>query len=336
MRCLHVFLFCLVPLLPAQSKLDEQEQDYKQAVSKWLDSDHEDVDLMARASESILATGKKGLRYLGELDAALDSDADRFRQLALDALTSAVAIGYLEKEQKRGMVYAGQFDPLDELQPKVGELFIRLVIDTPDWFPETMRPMVIPALRDLYPKGPDRDSIRAMRRIAEDEDFEAQQLRLTMINALAQWGERDLVEDQIRELREKAGDLSNDEELLYLRQLGRLHYDLREYETAAEIWLGYLRGMEGMELDPLPFDYYNTACTLSMTGQLEEAFAELERCAKLLQSPHLDRSARIKKNLWEEDPELRAIRPTRRFQELVKSIFPEDSESPKSDGKRGG
>lgn len=335
MRSLPVLLFYVASVLPAQSKAPEPKPDLKESVSKWLDSDHEDVDLMGSTAETVLDAGKKGLRYLAEVDRGLDAGEDRYRQQALDALISAVAIGFLEKEVERGMVYAGQFDPLDELQPKVGELFMRLLIDTPDWFPETMRAMVVPALRDLYPRGPDRDSIRAMRKIAEDEDFEAQQLRLTLINALAQWGERDLVEGQIADLREKADDGSNDEELLFLRQLGRLHYELREYETAATLWLEYLRKMEALKLDPLPFDYYNTACTLSMTGKIEEAFAELDRCARLLRSPHVDRSAKIKKNLWEEDPELRAIRPTRRFQDLVESLFPKDSESAKRDGKKG-
>lgn len=321
MRAIPAVTSLLLVALPAQSIPSQATPDFRQAVTAWLASDHSDEKLMATASDALLDQGKKGVMYLAELVSDSTQGEDRFRRQALEALVSSVSIGFLQKESERGMVYAGQFDPLSGLQPLVGQLFLDLVLDTPDWFPVNMCSLVVPALRDLYPQGPDRGSIRAMRRIAEDQDFEAQDLRRVLIYALAQWGERDLVEEQIASLRRNAGEGENEDELIFLEQLGRLHYELREYSVAAELWTRFLRSMEAIQMTPTPFGYYNTACSLCLSGDQERAFAELERCGALLRSPHLDPSARIERRLFDEDPELRTIRSTRRFQELVASIF---------------
>lgn len=313
--------FLLLLALPAQGIPSQEKLGMKEAVTTWLASDHGDDGLMAQASEAILDRGKKGLRYLAALHADSNPEADRFRHRALQSLISSVSIDFLQREVDRGMVYAGQFDPLATLQPLVGELFLDLVLATPDWFPENLRSMVVPALRDLYPQGPDRASLRALQRIAEDDDFETQALRTVLTYALAQWGERDLIATQIARLRENAGTGENEDQLVFILQLGRLHYELREYSLAAEFWTGYLRKMEALAITPVPFAYYNAACALCLSGKQEAAFGELERCAVLLRSPHIDSSAKIERRLFDQDPELRTIRSTRRFQKLVASIF---------------
>jgi len=321
MRALTVMAILLFPSLPAQSKPTQEKPDMKRAVEAWLSSDHDREELMTTASQALLERGKKGIRYLAALVADSAQDEDRFRREALEALVSSVSIGFLQKEASRGMVYAGQFEPLSELQPLVGDLFLELILDTPDWFPEDMRGLVVPALRDIYPTGPDQASIRAMRSIAEDEDHETEALRGALTYALAQWGERDLVEEQISRLREAAGEETDEDQLIFVEKLGRLHYELREYSIAAETWARFLRKMEAIEVIPTPLNYYNAACSLCLSGQPELAFAELEHCAELMRSPDLDSSARVERKLFEEDPELRTIRSTRRFQKLVASIF---------------
>ena len=56
------------------------------------------------------------------------------------------------------------------------------------------------------------------------------------------------------------------------------------------------------------------------------AFAELERCSARMLSGEVDESLMLERELFERDPELRAVRSTKRFQKLVERTFKEKGE----------
>ncbi len=309
--------------LSAQSK--PTKANFERAIAAWLGSDAHEAAKRSAAVEATLAGGKAAMRHLGGIAKKVTpTTAEGTRA---EILIRDVALGYLDRESNSGMFYAGQYEALDPLQPAIGRMFLQLVIETPDWFPDNLRVSVVPALRDLFPEAPTEAQREDLREIAIDEDHEPANLRWALACALAEWGDRSLVEPRLRELEESAGKRQNGDELYFVHQLAFLHYQLREYGTAAKVWLEYLRGREAIDSVPPPLDYYNAACSLSLSGRIKDALAELERCATRQVSDEVDESQRVERKLFDHDPELRAVRPTKKFRELVKRAFPPEEGS---------
>ncbi len=332
MRMSPAWTLLLAISLPQLAAQDHKPDPVAVSVKAWLESDMQDRTLLEKASKKILDSGKSGYLYLAEQIEKAPAD-NRNPKAGLNSLITHTALGYMEAQAKSGMVYAGQYDELRVLQPYVGRFYLTLVLDTPDWFPDDQRVLVIPALRDLFPKGPDRDIKLQLRSISEDEEFESEGLRISIAYALAQWGDRELIADRLDTLRKNAGESKNTEELHFTRELANLHYNLRDYREGSKIWLRYLRGREALKIAPSPADYYNAGCNLSLSGQIKAALAELENSARCNADPDLDESFRLEKSLFLGDPDLRAVRMTRQFERLVKVAFPKSGE--KKNGKDG-
>lgn len=277
--------------------------------------------------------GPPALRWLsGELNAvAADQDGSnragrRVRRQAAESLTTAVALGFIDDVKESGMVYAGQFDDLRLLQPHSGNLYLNLLLDTPDWFAEQRRVMLVPALRDLYPQRPGLRDLADIRQIAEHEELETWELRLALFCALAQWGDRELIDGHLRELERAAANSDEEDRLGTVRELAQTHHLLRDYAASAAHYRKLLRGAERIGAVLAPADYYNAACSMSLTGDLGSALDELERCVKLMRSGTVDPSLLLKRALFEGDPEIANIRKTDRFADLLKIGFPEDGD----------
>jgi hypothetical protein len=217
------------------------------------------------------------------------------------------------------MTYAGQFDALKRLQRYVGRFLFLLLTDTPDWFPGSMRPSVIPALRDPYPESPGDDMLERVRRIAEDADLESHVLRESLGVALAQWGLTGLVEN----VSPSCANPPVTEER---------PTNCTSYET----WLGF-----------------STSCAATQMRRISGtgSFASQKRYSRLLQlwtittRPHheprwTDRAraggtrtmreanpsepeklqSRTRPRMFEKDPDL-GIRETRTYQDIVEVTF---------------
>ena len=163
-----------------------------------------------------------------------------------------------------------------------------------------------------------------MREIAEHEDLEAWPLRLALFCALAQWGDRELIEGHLDDLKRRASDSDLEDRLEPVREIAQTYHLLRDHKTAAKYYVELLRGAEQLELRVAPADYYNAACNMSLVGDLESALAELARCVDLLQSGSLDESLMLDRDLFERDPEIANVRKTARFQELLKKVPSKD------------
>jgi tetratricopeptide (TPR) repeat protein len=181
--------------------------------------------------------------------------------------------------------------------------------------------LVVPALRDVYPDGPDRDAVRRLREVALDVDYEAQALREALAYALAQWGQRDLVQGRIDELTENVGDGSDTDELHFVRELADVHYELREYRVAAALWQRFVDGMQALDAPVSALDWYNVACVSALAGRTDAALAAIERCAALLAVGKNDSTTAITRSMFETDPDLRSIRGTERFAAATARAF---------------
>lgn len=309
----------------------ERARQAERAVEDWLNSDLQDQTLLDTAVAKMVDNGRAAISSLSIRlrKAAASPNLPHRTRIGLDSLTSNFLLAVLEQRANSGMVFAGQYDDLRELQPTAGTFLTNLVVDTPDWFPDNMRVLVVPALRDIYPNGPGQAVIQRLVDIAEDEDFEAQPLREAVGYALAGWGDRRFVQDRIDELERNAGERKDSEELHFVRELAFVHYNLRDYASGASNWQTYRSGMRALEAPLTAHDHYNAACCLALSGQRDAALAAIEDCAERIASGPLDTTAELNERMFDTDPDLRAIRPTDRFRAAQHKAFPpQDTRKP--------
>ncbi|MDA0372193.1 MAG: hypothetical protein O2865_00265 [Planctomycetota bacterium] len=299
-------------------------QDPAAAIREWVRSDHSDEALREAATKAVLDAGDAGLRALADTVRRTRPD-QRDRRIGVESLVATVVVGILERAHDSGMRFAGQYDRLRALQPYAGTFLVQLVVDTPDWFPDDMRALVVPALRDVYPRGPEPGARTQLRAVAEDEDFESQALRDALAYAFAQWGERDLVQPRLDEYQENAGSGSDTDELFFVRALAVVHYELREYEVAGKLWQRFVAGMQGLDAPVGAMDQYNAACTLARAGDTAGALEAIERCADLVAAGKVDSRAAITRRMFETDPDLLSIRAEERFVKATAKAFPESA-----------
>jgi tetratricopeptide (TPR) repeat protein len=273
------------------------------------------------AQPPMLAELGQRLRDAQERDAKAPPDADRGPYHALRHLVEQVALGFVKRGVDSEMFYAGQYDELRVLQPHIGEFFFGLVIDPPDWFHDDHRPWIVTALRDLQTGELDEQRLGRLRAIAEDEDFETERLRDALVYALAQWGDRELAERRLAAARrgQTAGDA--EDRHAALQREASIQYLLRDYAAAAGAHQRYLRSAETAGLPITPEGYYNAACCLSLAGDQEAAFAELDRCVELMRTGRVDASLMLERKLFETDRDLAALRGTPRFAALLERAF---------------
>ena len=305
------------------------------AIDRWVRSDLDDRGVLDAAVEAILAAGKPGLELVAkEIDRTRQED--RKRLMAVDSLTTSTVIGFVQKATESGMIFAGQYDDLRVLQPAAGRFLLGLVVDTPDWFPDDMRPQIVPALRDVFPTGPSPEMLDRLTEICADEEFETEALRVQLGYALAQWGRRRFVQARLEELETNAGRGQTSDELYFVRELARLHYQLRDYPRAADRWQRFLAGTRALGTDPRALDLYDAACCAALAGRADAGLDAVEACLKAVAAGRTDSTQEITREMFETDPDLRLLRSLPRFQKAVKAAFGDGGESSDNDRDRAG
>jgi hypothetical protein len=321
----HAALLLLAAGLPIAAQ-DPPESTIA-AIHDWLAADAQQLELRGKAAAAILADGAPAIRYFGRLlrggpNEELLPAPMRGRRQALESLLHEVALRWLQRDAERGVIHEGRYAPLEPLLPDIGTVYLRFVLDPPAWFPTDQRARVVPALRDLFREPPPGDALARLAGIAKDVDSEPADLRAALAPALAQWGDRSLVEPRIEELARTIASATGDAKLGATKALAELHYELREHREAAAHGVAWLRAAEAAGARILPVEYYNVACYLSLTGDADRAFAELERAVALHLDEKTDPSWRLARRLFDEDPELRALRRSDRFRALREKAFP--------------
>ncbi|MEM7199886.1 MAG: hypothetical protein AAF628_06450 [Planctomycetota bacterium] len=311
----------LLPCLQAQEP--EPAADARTAVRRWLEARPATEALRDAAVRSVLAEGRTALDHVAGLLRQHEEDegsSARVKSQALRALVVQVALAFVQRAEDSGMFFAGQYGDLAALQPWVGSLFLNLVFDTPEWYPNDRRTRLVPALRDLFPTSPGRDVVAVARDVADDE-LEPDDLRRALVWTLAQWDDRELADARLALLRERMASEFDEERRLAQGELAWAYYAMRDYAAAARAQRAYVRQTEELNAARLPVDYYNAACWSALAGDREVAFQELELCVRLMRSRQVDPSVRLKRDLFERDPEMALIRDTKRYRALVDAAF---------------
>ena len=299
------------------------QDDAEARVQAWMRSDHTDQALLESAAKAVLQAGEPGLDLVAR-ELATRDEADRRRRIAIDSLLSKVVLDFIEDAYDTRLFYAGQFDALRRLQPEVGRFLVSLIVDTPDWYPDDLRPTLVSALRDVYPAPPSPRVLDELAAIARNRELESEALRRELSFALAQWGRRELVEGRIEELIRNAGKRQSADELSFVRDLAYLYYQCRDFGEASRFWEDYLEGLRANEDEASVSDLYNAACAMSLAGRVEGALQAVETCAeRLAERERHEVPDWLTAEFFDSDPDLRTIRSLPRFAAARKRAFGE-------------
>jgi tetratricopeptide (TPR) repeat protein len=341
MKLMFFASMALVPLLqcvdlPGQSTPDpvskskiltkEQRQERlaraQKALAAWLDLDPRDRDQQKRdkVADKVMAAGIAGLDLLASRTKRVAHTEDPKLIAAVSSIIARLATLWIDKVEKGPTRYAGQYNALLRLQPTVGAFYMRLLLDTPQWFPDTRRWLVIPALRDLYPKGPDRETLEQVEIMAKNAEIEPEYLRVGLAYALAQWGRRDLIKVKIRALEKQAASENEELELLAKRDLAKIYYGIRDYAFGAVAYREFLELAERAEM-VYPVNYYNAACCMCLSGDRRSALLYLEKCLAINDDSIVDSSMCVERDLFDTDPEIDLVRKDPRFIAMIEKAF---------------
>ena len=269
------------------------------AVKAWLASDYSDGALLDNSVKVLLEVGEPAFRPLADLLRDAVETGDQRSASGLTSVITRLCLGFMQREVESEVVYAGQYDRLRILMPYTGRFYMGLLLDTPDWFPDTQRWQVVASLRDLYPDSPGEIALGEMQTIAEDRDFESEAVRVALGYALAQWGRRELVNLQIERLEQDRREGDQEDQLFVLKTLADVHYQIRDYKTSARLHKEFLSRANESGFPIGPVDYYNAACNYCLTGDLESAYKALEACAELQESVSVDSSLKLERDLFD-------------------------------------
>ncbi|MEZ5966542.1 MAG: hypothetical protein R3F56_22085 [Planctomycetota bacterium] len=313
----------LLGTIPAQQPDDAGLVAARRALDAWLASDQTDRGQLDQVVSAALAAGTEAIDHIGERARAARKADDPRLGRGLDAVITHMTVAFLKRETESGITFAGQYEPLRGLQPFVGKLLLRLLVDTPDWFSQQERHLLVFPLRDVYPQSPGADVCKQLHEIAADEDYEPEPVRQNLAFALAQWGDRSFIDARIARVEKEASQegLGADRRAALRYELADIHYTLRDYARAAGIHVDLLRRAEATDTPLVPVNYYNAACCLARAGQGEAALDELQRAARLMRDGNVDPSQMLEKKLFEGDPDLASVRGSERFAKIVAEAF---------------
>ena len=308
-------------------------QDPAAAVEKWLATDHTSEELMGETVRAVLEQPDKGLVMIGGmLQKALEQPGTP-RSKGLRSLVVQVTLEHLRRTDKSGMVFVGQYGGLAPLRPWVNDFLFGLLLDTPEWYPFTFRVRLVPPLRDLQDKLPSEDRVQAIVALIEDER-EQSNLRHALAGAMWQWGRKQYAEKFLQGLRRATGEGDGEDRLQATLDLADYYNFLRDYRSAARTHRAAQALAKGAGTELRPVSWYAAACVHALLGDKEQGMAALERCARMMASPDLDRSLRLERKLWDEDPEIALLRADERFAALVELAFGKPKQEPAKDGGR--
>lgn len=288
------------------------------AAERWLRSEQTSRDASDAATRELLEDAAAGFLWLGR---ELHRDAGRDRRKGLEALLSSSTLEFMRRQRSGGIRFAGQFDVLRPMQPEVGEFLFGLLLDTPQWYPNSHRVRLVPALRDVQPTSPGEPIMGRVIAMAENEDIEPEPLRRALAGMLWQWGDKRLAQQRIDALVQQSTEGDVEDRVRVLLDLSELQYELREYRSAAATHRSVQAMSKAAHLPLKPIDYYQSACTHALSGDTERAFEALQQCAELQSSPDTDSSRKLDRNLFLTDPEIDSLRRDPRFAAIMQKAF---------------
>lgn len=312
---------------------DDATRKVAAAAAKWVESDQSTTELLDATVVALLLEPPIGIRWLAEnLPAALTSRQEP-RSKGVVALATHVSLEFVRRQNGCGMVFAGQYDALRPLQPFVGDLLFLLLLDTPDWYPDTHRGQLVPALRDLQPVAPAKDRLDRVVAIVENVEVEPEPLRVALSCMLWQWGRKEFAQTLLEKLQRDSTEGDTEDRVRTMLELADLQYRLREYKSsaAAHRSLHALAASTHYRLKPV--DYYSAACVHALLGNVDRGIEALQKCAEQQVSPQTDSSHRLERKLLENDPEIAVLRRDARWPAIFASMFPKEERPAEAGGR---
>lgn len=278
---------------------------------------HAAVFLLARAPRLARAA----------IDALLADEKDAPRRTRLAALRRRVletglAHTILQRVQS-GLIFSGQWSDLTQYDPQVGELLMGIA--TEERMPAPIREGALNAAADLRLTAL-LPEIRALAGDILNEDW----LIETAGMAMAELGDRTWIDRRIAALEHTADDAGADitDRYASLKLLAQYRYRLGEYDRSIDV---YARTLDilAARLATLPEEkapplrrtlwltYYNTACSASKAGRLDDAFAYLRKSLETDTRPEAVRE--LEMNL-QQDGDLRNVRTDPRYRALLEEF----------------
>jgi len=311
----------------------EQLAEVKRAVEKWLVTDQTSEELMAATVRAILVLPKDGLAWLGQQLRATEESPNTARSKGIRTLCVQSTLEFLRRTNKADMVFVGQYNDLIALQPFASEFLFQLLLETPDWYPFTYRVRLVPALRDLQIRLPALEYVDGIVGLIKNER-EPDDLRNSLSAMMAQWGRSEHADAVIQRLRSATMEGDGEDRVDATLVLADYYNTLRDYKNAARAHRTAQALAKGADVELRPVAWYSAACVHALHGDIERGIEALERCARMHASPDLDRSLRIERKLFEDDPEIALLRKDKRFVALLKLAFGDGpKDQPQKDGR---
>ena len=227
------------------------------------------------------------------------------------------------KKMQSNAMYAGQYVDLASFQPEATQVLLRWAHDTPRDapilpIPDQFSSACLRALRDIVPAEQATDAMRkALREIAAKAEADNKNgLFVGAVCALHQYGDPSLF-DKVKEgMAKRAASEDAQEKLRATNLLADLHYQLRDYPEAANHYKSLVALLDAAgQTQGLPTMLYNTACTLSLSKNLDESFQYLERALQA------DKEKRFGRGMLDDDQDLNNLREDPRFAKILEQFF---------------
>jgi hypothetical protein len=308
------------------------------AAERWLADGQDRAVEVEKVVAELAVDRKAAIAWLATQLAQTDVLAKTPRSRALLSLATLVALDFVAWQRATNMVFVGQYDGLQPLQPFVTDRFFELLLAPPPWFSIDRRVHLVAPLRDLQLRTPPAERLEAVIRIVENERQEPTDLRRALTAALWQWGTREPGQRIVAELQQGIADGTAEDRVRASLELADYYVLLREYKRAANLYRTAQALSKNLGVPLRPVAWYAAACVHALLGEQELGLQAIERCAELLADPNLDASWRLERKALEDDPELAALRKDPRFAAAMAKAFakPADEKAPSEPKADGG
>ena len=129
-----------------------------------------------------------------------------------------------------------------------------------------------------------------------------------------------MIKVKIRALETQARSKDDELALLAKRDLAAIHYAIRDYAFGAVAYRDFLPAAEAAET-VYPADYYSAVCCMCLSGDKRSALLYMAKCLALNKSSKIDPSVRLKRELFDIDPEIKLIRRDPVYLKLIEEAF---------------
>jgi len=263
------------------------------------------------AIEALAADKTAGTLALQQLD-------ERGRKILERTVTAIV-----RRKIDTNAIFAGQYRELRDFHPDGNDLLLRWAKEAPREVtnPDAFRTACVRALRDALAPEHATDLVRAnLKEIAGmAQSGRNQDLFMNAICALREYGDAAAFDEIRGRLEQQLADAGPERQLPIIDTLANLFYAARLHAEAAAHYKTAVQRLEAQPELPsgFPTTVYNTACNLALAGQIDEAFAYLEKAlaaGKKAGQP-------LGKALVDTDHDIDSLRKDPRFAPLYEQYF---------------